>query len=474
MKSSIRIGFAFILQLALSSTPLAEEPEEQELLPNLVLLPIESTRINSELLDSYRVVIARSLGPSYKVFSGANVDSMLQLEFDKQCELGGDADDISTECVQNVAGDLNADLVALPKIIQTEEGYLVTLEISDVFTEQLITTYSETCVGCTPLELTGTFREMIENADAIAQCTVSVRTRPFINNGEIYVNGQQDEELTPAVLKLDIGQYIISINSADYFGEATLDCATENIIQLEVPIELISTSSIPVVDTNTTPIADTNTTPVVDTNTTPVSELTKDDVPDDNVTLDNAQFSDAKQPQPELEPGDGGWYTQLSYASVSSDVSMHEEDDIDGATDLGKISQSGGRLGLEIGYFRDIGLGLRLSSINTDYLYQSQDPSIYDAEEASGNGFGIGLHFYLTRWLSFGINQVNLSEEVVFDSISYSPGTITENIAAINITSMYGDSFLLGLEVISRSEELDSEITQGDSNFAIRIGYRFD
>ena len=369
MKSSIRIGFAFILQLALSSTPLAEEPEEQELLPNLVLLPIESTRINSELLDSYRVVIAKSLGPSYKVFSGANVDSMLQLELDKQCELGGDADDISTKCVQNVAGDLNADLVALPKIIQTEEGYLVTLEISDVFTEQLITTYSETCVGCTPLELTGTFREMIENADAIAQCTVSVRTRPFINNGEIYVNGQQDEELTPAVLKLDLGQYVLSIKSNDYFGETTLDCASETIIQLEVPIALISTTTIP----------------------KPVPH----DTPDNNNTLDDIK-SEVELKQDEPDPSDGGWYTQISYTGVISDESMNDEDGIDG-TDLGKISQSGSRVGLEVGYFRDVGIGLRILGLNNNYFYQSQDPNLYEAEEASSSGFGIGLHFYLGK-----------------------------------------------------------------------------
>ena len=446
MKSSIRIGFAFILQLALSSTPLAEGSEGIGPLPNLVLLPVENEQIARDLREGYRSVIAESLGKEYNIFTGSNVDDMLKAEFEKQCKIYDDADAASSECVQNVAGELNADLVALPKIIQTEEGYLVTLEISDVFTEQLITTYSETCVGCRPLELTNTFRNMIENADAVAQCTVSVRTKPFISDGQISIDGKQSDVLTPAVLKLDLRQYVLSIKSDDYFGETTLDCASETIIQLEVPIALISTTTIP----------------------KPVPH----DTPDNNNTLDDIK-SEVELKQDEPDPSDGGWYTQISYTGVISDESMNDEDGIDG-TDLGKISQSGSRVGLEVGYFRDVGIGLRILGLNNNYFYQSQDPNLYEAEEASSSGFGIGLHFYLTRWLSFGANQVSLPEEVVFDSISYSPGIITESIAAINIASMYGNSLVLGLEVISRSEELDSEITQSDSNFAIRIGYRFD
>ena len=446
MKSFIRIGFAFILQLALSSTLLAEELEEQELLPNLVLLRVDNEQISRDLREGYRSVIAESLDKEYNIFTGSKVDEMLNTEFEKQCKIYDDADTASSECVQNVAGELNADLVALPKIIQIEGDYLITLEIRDVFTGQLITTYSETCVGCRPLELTNTFRNMIENADAIAQCMVSIRTKPFISDGQISIDGKQGNVFTPAVLKLDLGQYVLSIKSNDYFGETTLDCSSETIIQLEVPIALISTTTIP----------------------KPVPH----DTPDNNNTLDDIK-SEIELKQDEPDPSDGGWYTQISYTGVISDESMNDEDGIDG-TDLGKISQSGSRVGLEVGYFRDVGIGLRILGLNNNYFYQSQDPNLYEAEEASSSGFGIGLHFYLTRWLSFGANQVSLPEEVVFDSISYSPGIITESIAAINIASMYGNSLVLGLEVISRSEELDSEITQSDSNFAIRIGYRFD
>ena len=160
MKSLIRISSALVLQLALSSSLLAEGLEGVGPLRNLVLLPVESEQISRDLREGYRTVIAESLDEDYNVFTGSNVDEMLETEFEKQCKIFDNADTASSECVQNVAGDLNADLVALPKVIQTEDGYLVTLEISDVFTEQLITTYSETCVGCRPLELTDTFRQM--------------------------------------------------------------------------------------------------------------------------------------------------------------------------------------------------------------------------------------------------------------------------------------------------------------------------
>ena len=168
MKPSIAICLAFVLQLALSSVLLAEEPDNTGLLSNLVLLPVESEQISRDLREGYRSVIAEYLGAEYKVFTGSNVDDMLQTEFEKQCKISDDVDAASSECVQNVAGELNADLVALPKIIQTAEGYLVTLEISDVFTEQLITTYNETCIGCSPLDLTSTFQKMIFNKGSSA------------------------------------------------------------------------------------------------------------------------------------------------------------------------------------------------------------------------------------------------------------------------------------------------------------------
>ena len=163
MKSSIATCLVLVLQLALSSVLLAEEPENTDPLSNLVLLPVESEQISRDLREGYRSVIAEYLGAEYKVFTGSNVDDMLQTEFEKQCKISDDVDAANSECVQNVAGELNADLVALPKIIQTAEGYLVTLEISDVFTEQLITTYSEICAGCSPLDLTNTFQKMIFN-----------------------------------------------------------------------------------------------------------------------------------------------------------------------------------------------------------------------------------------------------------------------------------------------------------------------
>ena len=163
MKSSTAICLILVLQLALSSVLLAEEANNTDPLSNLVLLPVESEQISRDLREGYRSVIAEYLGAEYKVFTGSNVDDMLQTEFEKQCKISDDVDAANSECVQNVAGELNADLVALPKIIQTAEGYLVTLEISDVFTEQLITTYSEICAGCSPLDLTNTFQKMIFN-----------------------------------------------------------------------------------------------------------------------------------------------------------------------------------------------------------------------------------------------------------------------------------------------------------------------
>ena len=130
MKSLIRISSALVLQLASISALLAEGLEGIGPLRNLVLLPVESEQISRDLREGYRTVIAESLDEEYNVFTGSNVDEMLETEFEKQCKIFDNADTANSECVQNVAGDLNADLVALPKVIQTEDGYLVTLGVA--------------------------------------------------------------------------------------------------------------------------------------------------------------------------------------------------------------------------------------------------------------------------------------------------------------------------------------------------------
>ena len=455
MKIFARIGFAFSLQLFLSCALIADNLIDPDLRPNLVLFPIESEgwQIDSQgILDSYRSIIADSLSKDYNVFTGGNIDKMLQAEFDKQCKIGGDAESINAVCIQNVVGANNAELAALARIIKVDEGYLVTLEINSVFGDvvKLVKNYNETCAGCDPIELTDTFRNMIANADSVKQCTVSVTTKPFISDGQISIDGEQGDEITPAVLKLDLGQYVLSIKSDDYFGETTLDCASETILQLEVPIALISTSPV-----------------VADVPPKPDS--------DDKVASDSSPSDFDSEVRQAILSGfdEGGWYTQLDFTGVTSDDSRSNEDGLDGP-DLGKISQRGSRLGFEMGYFQGVGLALRVSGIANTYFYQSKDPNSYEPEESSVNGLGAGIYLYLTRWLSLGANQVFLSEEVAFSTISYSPGVISESVVAVNISSANGSSYVLGFELITRSEELDSDITQSNSNMAVKFGYRFD
>ena len=409
----------------------APDYEDEVIKPNLVLLNVVGANISLELRNSYRVAIAQALGGEYTVFSGSSVDQMLSLEFEKLCLINTDSDSVSTECVQNVAGELQAEFVAEPQVTATDEGYLITLEIKDVFTDQLIKSYAEPCIGCSQLELTQEFRAMITGEREARFCTVTIDTQPFAQGGEISLNGEKQEQTTPATFPLETGEYSLSVLTEDGFGTAVFSCLADAFPRVTVELEL--TSSAPAA----APVPSTRASVV----TTPPPEPKEPYIYNPEKTF------------------------MWSLYSMAFNTLEGEEDK------AGTIDQNSERLNLEWVRrwwgFGGVGFGLFVGNQNYQLNGVDSDTNEPVFTEASSSVAGASLSLYLLPFLSVGYNFVSV-EPAEFEQFTYTQGS-SANESFVSLHS-YWRGINFGVRSIARE---DSEMLEESSNTAAFIGWRF-
>ena len=425
----------FITLLLLLSMPMATTilyAEDGASKPNLVLLNVVGADISVDLRSSYRVAIADALGGEYTVFSGSSVDNMLNLEFEKLCLVNTDSDAVSTECVQNVAGELQAEFVAKPQVTVTDEGYLITLEIKDVFTDQLIKSYAEPCIGCKQLELTQEFRAMITGEREASFCTVTIDTDPFDQDGEISLNGEKRKESTPATFSLETGEYVVSVQTADGYGTAVFSCLAKAFPRVTVQLKL--TSKAPVVPA----------VPVTSTASAPASESE----PDEPYVYDHEK-------------------TFLWSIEGIAPNTLDQEENLSGT-----IDQGGVRVNLEWVRrwwgFGGVGFGLfvgnqiyELNSVDSE----TNETTYLEAESATA---GVSLSLYLLPFLSVGYNFVAV-EPAEFGQFTFNQGS-SANESFVSLHS-YWRGLNFGARYIVREDE--TEMLENDGNAAFFIGWRF-
>ena len=410
----------------------APDYEDEVIKPNLVLLNVVGANISLELRNSYRVAIAQALGGEYTVFSGSSVDQMLSLEFEKLCLINTDSDSVSTECVQNVAGELQAEFVAEPQVTATDEGYLITLEIKDVFTDQLIKSYAEPCIGCSQLELTQEFRAMITGEREARFCTVAIDTQPFAQGGEISLNGEKQEQTTPATFPLETGEYSLSVLTDDGFGTAVFSCLADAFPRVTVELEI--TSSAPVA---------------------PVVSSTR------------ASVVTAPPPKPQEPYVYNPEETFMWSIEGMLFNTLEAEENV-----TGTIDQGGGRLNLEWVRrwwgFGGVGFGLffgnQIYELNT-VDSETNETTYIEADSAIA---GASLSLYLLPFLSVGYNFVSV-EPAEFGQFTYTQGN-SANESFVSLHS-YWRGINFGARYIVREDE--TEMLENDGNAAFFIGWRF-
>jgi len=158
--------------------------------PNLVLLPLDVSESEMNLVSEFGSALHQGLQDRYTVFFGAAVERELDKEYSK-------LDCTAESCNQNVAIAFNGELVGDGSVKRVGNGYILKLVIQNVLTNEIIETQAIPCSTCdafqviTQLKQLGSGKALASN---IAASNTSLTTRV---SGTGVIQGQ--------VIRIDTG-----------------------------------------------------------------------------------------------------------------------------------------------------------------------------------------------------------------------------------------------------------------------------
>jgi hypothetical protein len=117
--------------------PIAEAQTSRQA---LVLLPVQGLDLSEIDKDNYRIALQQSLSRVYEVYSGGEVEKRLEKSSAVTCDVN--------ECLQEVAISFQGELIARLVVTSMVGGYILALEIKNIFDDQLIMSQNIPCEGC--------------------------------------------------------------------------------------------------------------------------------------------------------------------------------------------------------------------------------------------------------------------------------------------------------------------------------------
>lgn len=133
---TIRLS-AFVVGCTLMAIAAASLAEEK---PGLVLLPVQGPEIGEYDQAVYRNAVAKGFAARYTVFSGSEVDRRLQKTAKKVCD--------ETQCLQDVAIQFQARVVARAIVVKEANGHALTVEARDIFDDRIVLAETRYCRFC--------------------------------------------------------------------------------------------------------------------------------------------------------------------------------------------------------------------------------------------------------------------------------------------------------------------------------------
>ena len=122
-------------------------------LPNLVLLPIETSGDVRQYETEFGSALQEGLQSRYTVFYGSVVERELEKEYSK-------LDCTVESCNQNVALAFNGELIADGSVASTSSGFILKLVISNVLTGEVVESSIEACRDCDEFDVLTALREI--------------------------------------------------------------------------------------------------------------------------------------------------------------------------------------------------------------------------------------------------------------------------------------------------------------------------
>ncbi len=141
----VRLSAALIL-LALSGAGPAFAAKER-----LVVMKVQGEELSEAEKSIYRNALVEGLSEKYTVLSGDDIDAKVR-EIAKS--EGGESLQCGTErCFQEIVLAFQAELIATAVVMKVSQGYMITVQISNVLENSVIFSKSEPCEGCNEFQV---------------------------------------------------------------------------------------------------------------------------------------------------------------------------------------------------------------------------------------------------------------------------------------------------------------------------------
>jgi len=156
MKSFFKISLV-VLGLCTWITLLHAAPTIQR--ENIILMPVMGLDGDDKKLQgAMETALLEGLQQQYVVYTGEKVDQKRKEIFKQE---SGKKDCDETTCFQNLAASFNAELIASPRVIKQDGGYVLSLIIRNLFDDKIVYSKSTPCEGCTIFKVIDKLKELV-------------------------------------------------------------------------------------------------------------------------------------------------------------------------------------------------------------------------------------------------------------------------------------------------------------------------
>jgi len=161
-----------IIALPLQSQAKTEKPKIENLTQpekeKVILLPMVVSEDTQNMLSQMQSAVVQGLEQKYLVFSGERVLQELKKAANKENHAAKhDCDE--TRCLQDISIAFQTENVAVVHITKVEGGFLLSLSIKDVMSNQSVFDNSLTCKGCDSFQVIDKLKQLSGAAPPVAE-----------------------------------------------------------------------------------------------------------------------------------------------------------------------------------------------------------------------------------------------------------------------------------------------------------------
>ncbi|MFQ5432352.1 MAG: YSC84-related protein [Nitrospinota bacterium] len=140
-----RLSSALVLLALMGASPALAAKER------LVVMKVQGEKLSEAEKSIYRNALVEGLSKTYTVLSGDDIDVKVREIAKKE---GGESLQCGTEkCFQEIVIAFQAELIATAVVLKVSQGYMITVQVSNVLENTVIFSKSEPCEGCSEFKV---------------------------------------------------------------------------------------------------------------------------------------------------------------------------------------------------------------------------------------------------------------------------------------------------------------------------------